>query len=188
MGQRRKPYGATARLGRNGAKVILNAVPSAAPNINLADLHPKALKAWEAYWSDPAAALLIDSDRAIVERWIGALDRYHTMNDRGDAEPVVTSAHGLVPNPAYAVAARQLAEIGRCEHQLGIGAYNRYALGIAIARVAPDEIPAETPGDGGTSGTVARSEGRTAPRAVKPRRDPRARSDDPGGRPRGDDP
>ena len=97
------------------------------------DLSPHALELWDAYWADPVASVQTAVDRGVLLRWISEYDRYVRLIAEADLSPLVRGSQGQdVANPLYKVADRALAAVERAEKQLGVGALNRSALGIAV--------------------------------------------------------
>jgi hypothetical protein len=72
-------------------------------------------------------------DRAVLLRWVREMDRYLRLSAEADACPSVRGSQGQpVENPLYGTAYKALAAVQACEKQMGMGALNRSALGIAV--------------------------------------------------------
>jgi P27 family predicted phage terminase small subunit len=127
----KKPAG-TAVDKRNGRRADLTAVTGdrfEAPE----GLCDEAYRAWDAYWADRVAQVQTPVDRAVLLRWATEMDRYLRLVAAADAEPVVRGSQGQpVENPMYGTAYKALAAVQACEKQMGVGALNRSALGIAV--------------------------------------------------------
>lgn len=92
-----------------------------------------ALEAWDAYWDDAVASVMTPVDKAVLLRWISEMDRYLRLSAEADRKPTVRGSQGQpVENPLYATAYKALAAVQACEKQMGMGALNRSALGIAV--------------------------------------------------------
>ena len=131
MPRSKSPAGTTADR-RNGRRVELVAVEGARfePPPGLCD---EAQAAWSAYWEDTVATVQTPVDRAVLIRWIREMDRYLRLSVEADQQPVVRGSQGQpVENPLYATAYKALAVVQACEKQMGMGALNRSALGIAV--------------------------------------------------------
>lgn len=101
------------------------------------DWSDAAVAAWDRFWADPVAQALTEVDRVVLERWADHLDRAIKASFEADRQPLVTGSMGQpVENPRYAIAARAMGVVEKCEAQLGIGALNRARLGIAITTEA----------------------------------------------------
>lgn len=97
------------------------------------NLCAEALDAWDAYWADRVAQVQTPVDRAVLLRWVTEMDRYLRLMAAADLEPVVRGSQGQpVENPMYGTAYKALAAVQACEKQMGMGALNRSALGIAV--------------------------------------------------------
>lgn len=93
----------------------------------------EALRSWDTYWDDRVAQVQTPVDRAVLLRWVTEMDRYLRLMAAADVEPVVRGSQGQpVENPMYGTAYRALAAVQACEKQMGVGALNRSALGIAV--------------------------------------------------------
>jgi len=142
--KRPAPYGSTVS-GRNGAKIVLSA-PEAA-EFELPE-HVRLCEAaqadWDALWRDPVSQAVTPSSRALLVRWIDALNRYYVSTKIADADPVVCGSKidNPRPNPHYKIAADALVTVKSCEYQLGIGARNQVGLGMAIAGAKEKTAPA----------------------------------------------
>lgn len=131
MPRTKKPAG-TAVDARNGRRADIVAVPGARfdPPPNLC---PEAVAAWDAYWDDQVSGVHTPVDRAVLLRWVTEMHRYLVLSRAADSEPIVQGSQGQpVENPMYATAYRALAAVQACEKQMGMGALNRSALGIAV--------------------------------------------------------
>jgi P27 family predicted phage terminase small subunit len=131
MPRTKKPAG-TAIDTRNGRRADLTVVMGARfePPEGLC---PEALEAWDAYWSDGVASVQTPVDRAVLLRWVREMDRYLRLSAEADQQPSVRGSQGQpVENPLYATAYKALAAVQACEKQMGMGALNRSALGIAV--------------------------------------------------------
>jgi P27 family predicted phage terminase small subunit len=96
-------------------------------------LCPEAIDAWDAYWDDRVAQVQTPVDRAVLLRWVTEMDRYLRLVAAADQEPVVSGSMGQpAENPMYGTAYKALAAVQACEKQMGMGALNRSALGIAV--------------------------------------------------------
>jgi P27 family predicted phage terminase small subunit len=97
------------------------------------NLCPEAAAAWEDYWADAVAQVHTRVDRSILTRWVTEMDRYHRLLAQADASPIVSGSQGQpVENPLYKIAYAALNEVRYVERQMGMGALNRSALGIAV--------------------------------------------------------
>ena len=131
MPRTKKPAG-TAVDTRNGRRVDLTVVVGQRfdPPVGLCQ---QALDAWDAYWDDRVAQVQTPVDRAVLVRWVTEMDRYLRLSAAADQEPMVRGSQGQrVENPMYGTAYRALAAVQACEKQMGMGALNRSALGIAV--------------------------------------------------------
>jgi P27 family predicted phage terminase small subunit len=127
----KKPAGTTVDR-RNGHRADLVAVAGARfdPPEGLSD---EANAAWDAYWDDTVATVMTPVDRAVLIRWIREMDRYLRLTAEADGCPSVRGSQGQpVENPLYATAYKALGVVQACEKQMGMGALNRSALGIAV--------------------------------------------------------
>jgi P27 family predicted phage terminase small subunit len=89
--------------------------------------------AWDSYWQDRVAQVQTPVDRAVLLRWVTEMDRYLRLTAAADQEPIVRGSQGQpVENPMYGTAYKALAAVQAAEKQMGIGALNRSALGIAV--------------------------------------------------------
>lgn len=131
MPRTKKPAG-TAVDSRNGRRADLVVVTGARfePPDGLCD---EAMDAWHAYWDDGVSQVQTPVDRAVLLRWVTEMDRYTRLMAEADREPVVRGSQGQpVENPMYGTAYKALAAVQACEKQMGMGALNRSALGIAV--------------------------------------------------------
>jgi len=131
MPRTKKPAG-TAIDPRNGRRADLTVLVGARfdPPEGLCD---EALGAWDAYWSDGVASVQTPVDRAVLSRWVREMDRYLRLSAEADKQPSVRGSQGQpVENPLYGTAYKALAAVQACEKQMGMGALNRSALGIAV--------------------------------------------------------
>jgi P27 family predicted phage terminase small subunit len=131
MPRTRKPAG-TAVDHRNGRRADLSVV--AGRRFDAPDgLCDEAYAAWDTYWDDRVAQVQTPVDRTVLLRWLTELDRYVRLMAVADSNPVVQGYNGQpVENPMYGVAYKALAAVQACEKQMGMGALNRSALGIAV--------------------------------------------------------
>lgn len=131
MPRTKKPAGTTADP-RNGRRAEL--VPLAGARFDPPeDLCDEAVEAWNSYWADTVAMVMTPVDRAVLLRWIREMDRYLRLSAEADRQPSVRGSQGQpVENPLYATAYKALAAVQACEKQMGMGALNRSALGIAV--------------------------------------------------------
>lgn len=131
MPRTKKPAG-TAVDHRNGRRADLAVV--AGQRFDPPEgLCPEAYAAWDAYWEDRVAQVQTPVDRAVLLRWVSEMDRYLRLMAAADQEPVVRGSQGQpVENPMYGTAYKALAAVQACEKQMGMGALNRSALGIAV--------------------------------------------------------
>lgn len=131
MPRTKKPAGQAVDI-RNGRRADLEAVQGGkidAPE----GLSDESLALWDAYWKDTVASVQTPVDRGVLLRWITEFDRYVRLIAEADRSPLVPGSQGqLVANPLYKIADRALAAAERAEKQLGVGALNRSALGIAV--------------------------------------------------------
>jgi P27 family predicted phage terminase small subunit len=131
MPRTKSPPG-TAVDKRNGRRIELVAVTGARydPPEGLCD---EAYEAWDSYWSDTVATVQTPVDKAVLFRWIREMDRYLRLTAEADQNPSVRGSQGQpVENPLYGTAYKALAAVQACEKQMGMGALNRSALGIAV--------------------------------------------------------
>jgi P27 family predicted phage terminase small subunit len=127
----KKPAGTAAdpRNGRRADLVVVQGSRFDPPS----GLCPEAVEAWEAYWTDGVASVQTPVDRAVLQRWVREMDRYLRLSAEADLQPSVRGSQGQpVENPLYATAYKALAAVQACEKQMGMGALNRSALGIAV--------------------------------------------------------
>lgn len=131
MPRTKAPAGTTADR-RNGRRADL--VPVAGARFDAPEgLCDEALAAWSSYWDDTVASVMTPVDRAVLTRWIREMDRYLRLSAEADQNPSVRGSQGQpVENPLYATAYKALAAVQACEKQMGMGALNRSALGIAV--------------------------------------------------------
>lgn len=131
MPRTKKPAG-TAVNPRNGRRADL--VPIAGSRFDPPEgLCEEALAAWDSYWDDTVALVMTPVDRAVLSRWIREMDRYLRLSAEADRKPSVRGSQGQpVENPLYGTAYKALAAVQACEKQMGMGALNRSALGIAV--------------------------------------------------------
>jgi P27 family predicted phage terminase small subunit len=117
---------------RNGRRADL--VPIAGSRFDPPEgLCDEANQAWDAYWDDTVALVQTPVDRAVLLRWVKEMDRYLRLSAEADLEPSVRGSQGQpVENPLYGTAYKALAAVQACEKQMGMGALNRSALGIAV--------------------------------------------------------
>jgi hypothetical protein len=131
MPRTKAPAGTTVDR-RNGRRADLVPVAGArfAPPAGICE---EALGAWNAYWDDTVATVMTPVDKAVLTRWIREMDRYLRLSAEADMEPSVRGSMGQpVENPLYTTAYKELAVVQACEKQMGMGALNRSALGIAV--------------------------------------------------------
>lgn len=125
----------TAVDPRNGQKLQFEVVEGGKREVPPA---PRGLRAdvkrlWNAYWEDVVSGVVRPSEEALVRRWIKNCNRYATLMDTGDAEPIVEGSTGQpTANPAYGLALRVEQSMRADEQQLGWGPKNRADLGIAL--------------------------------------------------------
>jgi P27 family predicted phage terminase small subunit len=117
---------------RNGRRADL--VPVAGERFDCPDwVCDEARAAWDAYWEDSVASVMTPVDRAILVRWVREMDRYLRLSAEADKQPSVRGSQGQpVENPLYGTAYKALAAVQAVEKQMGMGALNRSALGIAV--------------------------------------------------------
>jgi P27 family predicted phage terminase small subunit len=117
---------------RNGRRAAL--VPLAGSRFDPPEgLCEEAMAAWDSYWNDSVASVMTPVDRAVLSRWIREMDRYLRLSAEADLKPSVRGSQGQpVENPLYGTAYKALAAVQACEKQMGMGALNRSALGIAV--------------------------------------------------------
>ena len=131
MPRTKKPAGMAAdpRNGRRAELVVVGGDRIDTPQ----GLCPEAVAAWDAYWSDGVSQVQTPVDRAVLVRWVTEMDRYLRLMAEADLDPVVRGSQGQpVENPMYGTAYKALAAVQACEKQMGMGALNRSALGIAV--------------------------------------------------------
>lgn len=131
MPRTKKPAGTAVDI-RNGRRADLVPLAGARfdPPPNLCD---EAVDAWNAYWDDTVATVMTPVDRAVLIRWVKEMDRYVRLSAEADLEPSVRGSQGQpVENPLYGTAYKALGAVQACEKQMGMGALNRSALGIAV--------------------------------------------------------
>jgi P27 family predicted phage terminase small subunit len=164
MPRTKKPAG-HAIDPRNGRRADLTVVVGSrfeAPG----GLCDQAMAAWEAYWEDGVSQVQTPVDRAVLSRWVTEMDRYLRLMGAADMEPVVRGSQGQpVENPMYGTAYKALAAVQACEKQMGMGALNRSALGIAVITERRSLADLNSEFGGGSVGQ------RPAPEVVRP--DPR---------------
>lgn len=163
MPRTKKPVGMAVDT-RNGRRADLAVV--AGSRFEPPDgLCPEAVQAWDAYWEDRVAQVQTPVDRAVLLRWVTEMDRYLRLIEAADQEPVVRGSQGQpVENPMYGTAYKALGAVQACEKQMGMGALNRSALGIAVIAETKSLQDLNTRYGGGTDG---------GPRAVPNTPDPR---------------
>ncbi len=123
----------TAVDPRNGQKPTMLMVVAGARFDPPEGLSAEALEAWDAYWDDAVASVQTPVDKAVLNRWIREMDRYLRLTAEADLKPSVRGSQGQpVENPLYGTAYKALAAVQQCEKQMGMGALNRSALGIAV--------------------------------------------------------
>jgi len=123
----------TAVDPRNGMKPTMLMVVAGARFDPPEGLCSEALEAWDAYWDDAVASVQTPVDKAVLNRWIREMDRYLRLTAEADLKPSVRGSQGQpVENPLYGTAYKALAAVQQCEKQMGMGALNRSALGIAV--------------------------------------------------------
>jgi P27 family predicted phage terminase small subunit len=131
MPRTKKPAGTAAdpRNGRRADLVVVVGSRFEAPE----GLCDEAMEAWEAYWNDGVCRVQTPVDRAVLIRWVREMDRYLRLSAEADQQPSVRGSQGQpVENPLYGTAYKALAAVQACEKQMGMGALNRSALGIAV--------------------------------------------------------
>lgn len=133
-GAARKAPG-TAVDPRNGTRAILNTTGERFDPPEHVD-HPMALASWEHFWNDPVSSLLTEVDRIALDRWIDLVNRYWTLMDRADAEPLqdqgTAGSVKEVLNPLYKVAMACHTAATGIEIRLGVTPKSRASLGIQI--------------------------------------------------------
>ena len=131
MPRTKSPAGTTVDR-RNGRRADL--IPVAGSRFDPPEgLSDEATAAWNAYWDDSVASVMTPVDRAVLLRWIREMDRYLRLSAEADLCPSVRGSQGQpVENPLYAIAYKALMAVQACEKQMGMGALNRSALGIAV--------------------------------------------------------
>jgi P27 family predicted phage terminase small subunit len=151
----KKPAG-TAVNPRNGRRADL--VPVAGSRFDPPEgLCGEAEAAWDSYWNDSVASVMTPVDRAVLLRWIREMDRYLRLSAEADLQPSVRGSQGQpVENPLYGTAYKALAAVQACERQMGMGALNRSALGIAVIteQRSLQEMNSRYGGDGDGRGSV----------------------------------
>lgn len=167
MPRTKKPAG-HAVDPRNGRRADLAVVGGERfePKEGLCD---EAMAAWDAYWSDGVAQVQTPVDRAVLLRWVTEMDRYLRLMAAADMEPIVRGSQGQpVENPMYGTAYKALAAVQACEKQMGMGALNRSALGIAVIteRRSLADLNSQYGGGGGSPRAVA-SVPRVDPRIIE---------------------
>lgn len=167
MPRTKKPAGTTVDR-RNGRRADLVAVAGERfdPPEDLCD---EANAAWDAYWDDTVAIVMTPADKAVLTRWIREMDRYLRLTAEADECPSVRGSQGQpVENPLYGTAYKALAAVQQCEKQMGMGALNRSALGIAVIteRKSLQEMNAKY-GGGGDVGLHAVETSRPDPRVIE---------------------
>lgn len=131
MPRTKKPAGQAVDI-RNGRRVELEPIEGGKVDAP-PGLAPASLELWDAYWGDTVSTVQTPVDRGVLLRWITEYDRYVRLIAEADLSPLVRGSQGQeVANPLYKIADRALAAVERAEKQLGIGALNRSALGIAV--------------------------------------------------------
>lgn len=131
MPRTKKPAGSAVDI-RNGRRADL--VPIAGARFDAPEgLCEEAYSAWDAYWDDTVASVMTPVDKAVLIRWVREMDRYLRLSAEADEQPSVRGSQGQpVENPLYGTAYKALAAVQQCEKQMGMGALNRSALGIAV--------------------------------------------------------
>lgn len=113
------------------------------------DLRTRRL--WSAYWADERlSAVTVPADREVLIRWAQSTDDAITALALAWAAPIAKGSMGQdVKSPYFDIANQALAEVARCERQLGIGPVNRSRLGFAIVAEARGlaDLAAAYPGD-----------------------------------------
>lgn len=122
---------------RNGRSVELQ-VAGALARFDLPSRRPPWLRdsrlAWECAWRDAVAQMWTEGDQPILMRWIDSYDRAVRALRRADRKPIVLGSVGqVVEHPSYGTAKSALAEVARCDSQLGFGPLNRNRLGLTVA-------------------------------------------------------
>lgn len=138
MPRTKKPAGAAVDK-RNGRRTELSSTRVARFDLPArpGGWAPESVQAWESFWVDPVAQALTEVDQVVLLRWADHLDRAIKASFEADLQPLVTGSMGQpVENPRYAIAARAMTVVEKCEAQLGVGALNRARLGIAISTEA----------------------------------------------------
>lgn len=167
MPRTKKPAGQAVdrRNGRRADLAVVEGGKIEAPD----GLSDDARAMWDAYWADPVASVQTAVDRGVLLRWVTEYDRYLRLIAEADLAPLVTGSQGQdVANPLYKIADRALAAAERCEKQLGVGALNRSALGIAVMaeRRSLADMNARY-GGGHADGSAASAEARPDPRVIE---------------------
>lgn len=131
MAPPRKPRGRAVDK-RNGAPDLSPVRAAGAPAFPPpAGLRPDAMEIWDGYWADKASGLLRESDRGVVLRWIANVNRYLTLLEEADADPIVSGSTGQPkPNGLYDIAYKIEDRLRADEAQLGIGPKNGLSLGL----------------------------------------------------------
>jgi hypothetical protein len=134
----KKPPGEAADP-RNGQQLVLAAgEPLAKFGLpKRADKKPYDLRTrrmWAAYWADERlSSVALAADRELLIRWAQAADDAIKAHALAWDAPISKGSMGQeVPSPYFAIAGQALAEVEKCERQLGIGALNRSRLGYAV--------------------------------------------------------
>ena len=167
MPRTKKPAG-TAVDSRNGRRHELTPVDGGRMDAP-AGLSEGALELWGTYWDDAASMVQAPADHGVLFRWITEWDRYLRLIAEADKSPLVLGSQGQqVANPLYKLADRSLAAAERAERQLGVGALNRSALGIAVISEQKSLADMNAKYGGGDAG-----DGDTTSQTQQPRFDPR---------------
>ena len=164
MPRTKKAAGTTVdrRNGRRGDLAVVTGERFDPPE----GLCEEASAAWGAYWDDPVSQVHTPADRAVLVRWIREMDRYLRLTGEADKAPVSHGSMGQpVENPLYATAYRALAVVAACEKQMGMGALNRSALGIAV--ITQRKSLAEMNARYGGADEHGRGESRSDPRVLE---------------------
>lgn len=92
---------------------------------------------WETYWKDPVSNVAATVDKALILRWIKAVNLYNEMmEDFEDTPFTYDDRMRKKANPSFDVADRLLTRILGYEAQLGIGPKNRINLGLTLVSTA----------------------------------------------------
>jgi P27 family predicted phage terminase small subunit len=163
----KKPAGTTVDR-RNGRRLDLIAVAGARfdPPEGICE---EARQAWDAYWDDTVATVQTPVDRAVLIRWVREMDRYLRLTAEADEKPTVRGSTGQpVENPLYSTAYKALGVVQACEKQMGMGALNRSALGIAVIQEQKSlrDMNARYGGGDDDSGEPAAVTSRPDPRVI----------------------